>query len=281
LHCTPSGQVLLLPGERSVFELNADRARELAKSRSAAWEAASPDEARKNVRKIAGIRPLAELPELKPRLVGSLKRDGCRIDKLALEAENAPPLPALLFVPPKPAAEAVLYLHGQGKHVDAGPGGPIERLVRQGSLVLAVDLRGIGETAGGPPNELLGAAWKEFYLAYLLGQSMVGLRAEDVLASARFLADYEAGGKRRQVRMLAIGEATVPALHAAALEPQLFKSVQLKDAMKPWTEVANAGKPAGQLSSAIHGALGLYDWPDLRRLCEGVLLDFGRAAQSE
>ena len=40
----------------------------------------------------------------------------------------------------------VLYINGQGKNEDAGPGGPIEKLVKSGRSVLAVDLRGTGET---------------------------------------------------------------------------------------------------------------------------------------
>ena len=274
LQCIPRGQVLLLADERSVYDLNAEREQELAKARGETWKGVAPDEARKQVRKIAAIRPLAELPAAKPRVVGSLERNGYRIDKLLLEAEHVPPLAALLFVPAKPASEAVLYIHGQGKHVDAAPGGPIEQLVRKGSLVLAIDVRGLGEMAGGPPNELLGAAWKEFYLAYLLGQSLVGLRAEDVLSTARFLSSYESGGKPRRVRLVAIGEATVPALHAAALEPQLFAAAHLKDSMQPWAEIARGGEAAGQLTSAVHGALEFYDWPDLRRLCAGAEVTF-------
>ena len=274
LQCTPRGQVLLLADERSVYDLNAEREQVLAKARSAAWKGVAPDGARKQVRKLAAIRPLAEIPVVKPRTVGAIQGDGYRIEKLALEAEHAPPLAALLFVPAKPAAETVLYIHGQGKHVDAAPGGLIERLVLQGSLVLAIDVRGVGETAPSAPNELLGAAWKESYMAYLLGQSLVGLRAEDVLSSARFLASHESGSKPRRVRLAASGEATVPALHAVALEPQLFAAAGLKEAMQSWAEIARGGDPAGQLTSAVHGALAVYDWPDLRRLCAGVEVAF-------
>ena len=75
-------------------------------------------------------------------------------------------MPALEFEPEKPAAgAAVLYVHG-GKATDAGPGGAIEKLVRQGRRVLAVDLRGTGQTKSA-------AAANDVGVAYLLGRAYV------------------------------------------------------------------------------------------------------------
>lgn len=267
LQCTPQGQVLLLPEERSVFDLNSQRAKELAVTRHDTWRKASPDEARQKVRDVIGARPLAKLPPANVRKLGVVEREGYRIEKLTLEVASEAPLPALLFVPQKISGEACLYLHGEGKHVDAGVGGPIERLVHKGSTVLAVDLRGIGETAAGPANELLGADWKEFYLAYLLGQSMVGLRTEDVLIAARFLAERQSGDKPRSVRLAGMGEAALPALHAVALEPSLFAAAELDLNFHTWTNVMSSSEPAGQLIHAVHGVLGVYDLPDLLPLC--------------
>ena len=59
-----------------------------------------------------------------------------------LEPEPGIWLPALAFVPEQAGPEAYLYLHEDGKQTDAAPDGRIEKLVRQRSLVLAVDLRG-------------------------------------------------------------------------------------------------------------------------------------------
>jgi hypothetical protein len=171
-------------------------------------------------------------------------------------------------------------LHGQGKHVGAAPGGPIEQLVRNGSLVLAVDLRGVGETAAGPANALLGADWKEFYLAYLLGQSMVGLRTEDALAAARLLASHDSGGKLRPVRMIGIGDAALPALHAAALEPGLFATVELNGGLESWSEILATTEPAGQLTSAVHDVLRCYDLPDLLPLSRPAKPTSGAGADS-
>ena len=91
------------------------------------------------------------------------------------------------------------------------PGGPIERLVRQGHLVLAVDLRGIGETVSGKPSSrgiayYVGSDWKDLYLAYLLGTSYLAMRAEDTLVCARFLQSYRAVKRPNRVHVTAVGQ---------------------------------------------------------------------------
>src|SRR5262249_16599699 len=97
--CTPEGQVLLLPGERSVFQLNQEREATLAPRRGKLWTKAPPGQALPAVRDVTGIRPLAKLPEPKVETVGRIHRDGYRIDKLVLMPEPGILLPALAFVP--------------------------------------------------------------------------------------------------------------------------------------------------------------------------------------
>jgi len=177
VRCTPRGQVMLLPDARSAFDLNVDEDERLAPQRAALWKN-NRDEALSHVRRLAGIRPLTDLPQREVQHVGEVKRDGYQIEKLILHPEADIRLPALVFVPNEPRGEAVLYLHGEGKQADAGTGGPIEQLVRDGHVVLAVDLRGLGETqrtGGGNLGRLFGD-WQTNLLAYLMAKPVVGMR---------------------------------------------------------------------------------------------------------
>jgi hypothetical protein len=56
---------------------------------------------------------------------------------------------------------------------------------------------------------------------------------------------------------------TVPALHAAALEPELFLSVNLIRGIVTWSDVIEARVLKGQLMNTVHGALEVYDLLDL------------------
>ena len=171
------------------------------------------------------------------------------------------------------AGRVVLYVHESGKAADAGPGGPIEKLAQAGDTVLAVDLRGTGQTQharpekpGSPPP----IDGKSVDLAYLLGRSYVAARAEDILVCARYQTPEvsktsEVLGPRARIHLVAVGNVGVAALHAAALEPGLFQSVKLSRTLTSWSDVIHSRLSRDQSVNAVHGALAHYDLPDLRR----------------
>ncbi|MCJ7676019.1 MAG: alpha/beta hydrolase family protein [Sedimentisphaerales bacterium] len=252
IQCTPQGQVMLLEAARSSYDLNRDFERELAERRRNLWKNREQKELLHKVREMAGIHKLAELPEPTVEQLGVIQRDGYQIEKVILEPEEGIYLPALLFVPELTSPQGtVLYVHENGKSADASPGGPIEELVKSGRLVLAVDLRGTGETHNSDA--------KDAFTAYLLGRSYVGMRAEDILVCARFLQQKQ----KKPADLIAVGHVGIPALHAAALEPDLFASVRLVRALTCWSKIIESGVSGNQMVNTVHGALTLYDLPDL------------------
>lgn len=256
--CSPQGQVMLMPGERSCFDLNTELEAKLAAQRRELWQDKAA--ALTKVRELAGVRRLADLPEPKQRKVGVVERDACKVEKLIIEPEPGIELPALLFTPAKPRGYAVLYLHGEGKQAGATE---IQQLAAKGHTVLAVDLRGMGETQNRGRKwygQAFGPEASESFLAYLLGKSLTGLWTEDALVCARFLVSRASG----KVRIVGVGQAGIPALHAAALEPELFASVTLRRTVSSWAGVVGTPAAPAELSTAVHGALTSYDLPDLQ-----------------
>ncbi len=275
LRCTPRGQVMLMDGAKSVYDLDAQREMQLAEHRKKLWADTPAAELRDRIRRIAGIRKLTELPEPKIRQAGAVKHNGWAVEKLIILPEPGIFLPALRFAPAQASTgPVVLYLHETGLAADAAVGGPIEKLLQAGRTVLAVSLRGTGQTrqtAQGKFGGDLGQDWADVYKAYLLGRSYVGMRSEDVLVCARYAAGPGGGGK---VELVAVGNVGVPALHAAAMEPQLFASVRLSRTLASWSSVARARQTQNQLVNAVHGALETYDLPDLAgMLGEKLTLD--------
>ena len=62
-----------------------------------------------------------------------------------------------------------------------------------------------------------------------------------------------------------LATAAIAALHAAALEPDLFTTVTLRGMPTSWSDVVKQKAPRGQFEWTVHGALKDYDLPDLVR----------------
>lgn len=264
--CTPRGKVMLLEGARSVYDLNMELEAKLVQDRKRFWQKTEKAKALDEVRRITGIRKLADLPQLASEKVGEVRRDGYRIDKLLLQPATGIAIPALLFVPDNSQRDVYLYLNAEGKQADAATSGPIEKLVAKGHIVLAPDLSGIGETTPTGKHSYaryLPLDWRESTIAYLLGTSLLAIRAEEIQLCARFVSSFEANGSPRPVHLVSVGRTGPPALHAAALEPDLFASVTLRNSLFSWADVVRTPQSKNQFVNLVHGALRVYDLPDL------------------
>ncbi|MDY0168191.1 MAG: acetylxylan esterase [Thermoguttaceae bacterium] len=263
LQVTEPGQVVADFRGRTVWDLSLDRAKELAADREAFWRDHSKEECLAEVRRLAGIREITEKPVAKS--LGIVEREGYTIEKLRIEREGEPPVPGLLFLPAAREGKlpAVLYVDGRGKQQASAPGGPIEELVREGRAVLAIDVRGTGETAIAKPRQYRGNEYKVTYLGIHLGRPLPGQRAEDVLAALEVLVHREEVAPR-QIRLVGIECGGPVALHAAALDPRLAEVV-IEEAIESWMDVVATPLARAQLEQIVPNALTRYDLPDLIR----------------
>ncbi len=272
LQCTPRGQVMLIEGARSVYDVNAEQARKLTAIRKQLWQKSSKQQLRNKIRELAGVRPLQELPRPRIEKGVTIKRVGYDIEKIIIYPEEGIALGALRFVPAAVSDKPpVLYLHQQGKHTDAQPAGAIEQLVGAGHIVLSVDLRGSGETQQ-KGQDYFSPEWggdgRDLTYAYLFGISYVGMRTEDVLNCARYLQEQEKN-VTAGIKMVSVGNPSVAALHAVALEPKLFSNVSINNMVTSWTDIVGTDFTTNQMVSTIYAGLYVYDLPELAELAAG------------
>lgn len=268
LQCTPTGQVLRIEGARSVFDLNIEEESRLRAQRQKQWNDNDDRTMLAKVRRVAGIPSLADIPALRSETLGRIEREGYVIEKLALHREVGVVLPSLLFKPENATGQLYLYLDGNGMQPDSQPGGPVDRLAMAGHTVMMMDIRGCGETQAVPWRygrdvKIMGPNGPDVIVAYMLGQSFLGMRTADILAGARFLRESSASPQTDQLHLIAIGEAGPPALHAVALERDLFTTLTLRRSLRSWADVIHTQATVNQLINVVHGALRAYDLPDL------------------
>lgn len=267
LYCTPDGQVLLMPEEKSIFEVNADTERQLRIARSQKWQSLGADEKRSLIQQTIGTHDSPHENQ-KCTTVDTIQRDGYSIKKLKLTGtEGQLTLPGLLFVPEAISKPPVLLLDGNRMQTEAGPGGLCERFVKNGHVVLSAELSGIGETETGHHKRdygrgKFGRDVQEIFLAYLIGKSFVGMRTDDVIRWSAWLANYRSDDPQ-PVELVATGEACIPALHASVINPDRFSKVRLKNMIQSWGDLVAATENRDQLVNTVHGVLRYYDLPDL------------------
>ncbi len=277
LQCTRTGQVLEDLKGQSVFDLNAERAQELARQRAKSQAEPNREDLLKEVRRRIGwATPQRDasgrsITATRTRGLGQVdvQRPGYVIHNFAFETDPGILVPALHFEPAKKPAKPlplVIYLHGAGKAADAGPGGPIEQIVQTGQAVLALDLRGMGETAPGTaatkrPN-YFGVDSKEAFLALHLQRPLLGQRVQDVmLILLRMMQDVEEGTSL-EFHLVGVGAAAPVALHVAALTTMITR-VTLERPVISWSAVVQTPISSNQLTNVVPGALEVYDLPDL------------------
>jgi len=272
LQVTRTGQVLRdFEGEATVPALNLSRARRLASARRRFWREHSSQECLAEVRRLIGCR--RELAKPTVAQVGEpVRREGYRIEKFVIRRADEVPVPALLFVPggAEGRLPATLYVDGRGKAADAGPDGPMAALARQGRVVMAIDVRGTGETTDAWQLRARkrpvypGDEYRSAMISMHIGRSLLGQRVEDVLAALDVLA-ARADVDPRRIGLVGVGRAGPVALHAAALDGRVAE-VELRRSIASWIDDVVA-KPLGEnlIAHVVPAALETYDLPDLVR----------------
>ena len=268
---TRTGQVVRdFDDEVHVGQWNLRRAKSLAAEREAFRAAHDDSRFREAVRRLICLRD--DRPEPRVETVGTIQRDGYYIEKLVLRVEGEVPVPALVFVPNKTdgALPAVLYVDARGKAADAAVGGPIERLVDEGRVVMSIDVRGFGETADrGSSGKYHNDEFRVAMLALHVGRPLLGQRVEDAIGALGVLAGRIEVDARR-IDLVGIGRAGPVALHAAALDSRVA-TVEVRDSIGSWVDDVVARPLAPNLlGHAVPGALLAYDLPDLAAMLSEV-----------
>lgn len=182
---------------------------------------------------------------------GRYQRDGYSVEMYALNGEGNYIIPLLIFVPKTGSKfSSVIYINPNGKTADASVGGRIEQLVKKGYLIAAPDVIGTGETAGSGN------------VAMLIGRSIVGVQAGDIIRVANFLksrTDIDSN----KIGAIAFDEMCPTLLHAAAFDKSINSISLIGSLISYRSIVMNKFYYTGFSKYSVAGALTAYDLPDL------------------
>ncbi len=269
IRVTESGQVVTdFASEVSVADLNLEEANRLARSRTQFWQKHSPKECSDKIKKLIGLPCKIEVPEKKTVCITEYRQK--TIEKLVLTRSGNIPIPGLLFqrsTNEPHLGQSVIYVHHRGKQIEAD--GEIEELLDNARLVLAIDVRGIGEMRDKGSNAKYHSHdHRTSTVAIHIGRPLLGQRVEDILTTVEYLRSQmvEEGINPHVSPVHLIGTAAMTplVLHAAALDLGI-NTVELRYPMvKSWISDLVAKPLQKEMAGlVVPSALKMYDLPDL------------------
>jgi hypothetical protein len=214
---TKTGQISTSLGGEMIFDVQKNETAaliaELERSRKDVGTQLS--EVKDNAPVICGYRKPSEKQQ--SFINGRYQREGYTVAKYAIRGEGDCAIPILLFVPDDSQVKhrAIVYLHPQGKINEANPGGEIEKLVKKGFVVAAADVLGVGETFNNASADLAPG-----YTAVMIGRSIVGIQAGDIVRIVNFLKGRDEVDET-QIGAIGIREMCLPLIHAAAFDESI------------------------------------------------------------
>lgn len=198
-----------------------------------------------------------------PVFTGRFQKEGYAIEKYFLQGEGDYVIPYVLLRPDHPNQKALLYLDPSGKQTELKDGGELVWLVKKGFTVLAPDLIGLGEMGPGVfrgDSYIKGVSYNVWFASMLVGRSIVGTRASDVVRLAWLL---KKDNPVREVYALAKKELSPVLLHAAAFDTSINRIALVEPYTSYRTIVMQRYYYPGFVHSTVPAALTAYDLPDL------------------
>ena len=263
MQVTGTGQVSTSLGGETVFSLNQKESEKLINDLQVSRNNLSLHLTKivKAAKELSGYREPSEIHQ--PVFSGRIQRGGYAIEKYFVKGEGNYMIPYLLIIPESSIKKAVIYLHPSGKSAETQPGGEIERFIKNGFIVLTPDLIGTGEMG---PGIFKGDAYidsvshNRWYESILIGRSIVGIRAGDVVRLVRLLKKSYAV---TNIYGFAKKEMAPVLLHAASFDSTLSKIALMEPYCSYRSIVMNRFYKSSFIYSTVPGALHSYDLPDL------------------
>jgi hypothetical protein len=219
------------------------------------------------VRDIERVLALDRPPTVPLSELGRVPSEGAEIIAVEMPTARGIWAPAFIFAPRGAAAgkPVLVLVEPRGRVAHWREGELSLQLAAAGIPVCALDVRGTGDVwpevgRGNRFYTIPHSAEEEYaWASLILGKPLVGQRVTDILAFVRALDSMDATRGRRVV-LAALGQLTVPALFAAALE-QRIDTVYLAGGLVSFRSVLDTDEYKHPTANFLPNLLRITDLP--------------------
>lgn len=213
----------------------------------------------------------SEIP-LAPRILVTTPRRDYSVEKLEFLSEPGIYIPTWVFVPARKASHypAWLMFNDAGKQAEGMEFGLYERLAQAGQMVIACDVRGIGETK--PPHSPAGDWPGDFrqlfdvetaitYMTWYADESLFGMRVKDVIRGVTYARSRPEVDKER-LRVAGKGAGALWVLFAAVLDNRI-SDLTLENGLLSYRTLARVDRYTHSAGIFVLNILKYFDLPEL------------------
>lgn len=245
LRCTPDGSLRYSGKGKTIFDLIRHAQASLPQTHAPLETGVDLSEFQKRTR--TEIREQLHIRKLhyalNVRRLVTTPREGYQIEKIQFISEpgvyvpvwvfvpnssnrTTGKIPTILYVSDKPMSE--IGMEFAGEEGSSLTHGVLDTLAREGNIVAAVSVRGIGETQ--PPHpasksceefrQLFDLETAMTYMTWFMNRSLLGMRIEDVIRSIDYVSNRDDVDLTR-LHAIGTGMGAMWCLYAAALDPRI------------------------------------------------------------
>ena len=272
LYCTPDGSIRYSRQGQTIFSLI------LKKQATLPPEQPAPENSDEiaSYRDALGkqIREIIRYPQSKqafdPRPDETTPRKGYKIEKLEFLSESGIYIPAWVYAPNSGLRNqtAILYVSDASRVADGMEFGILEQLTLKGHRVVAVSVRGVGDTK--PPHgtdehgefgQVDNPECAITYMAWEINQDLFGMRVFDVVRSVDYVLsrpDVDQSG----LVVIGKGAGALWSLYAAALDSRIHALV-MDDGLLSYRALTSVDRYLTESSLFIRDVLKSFDLPQV------------------
>jgi cephalosporin-C deacetylase-like acetyl esterase len=266
LLCTPTGQVSTSLGGETIHSINKKRGNTMLPAKRPLAGGADLErlQARlsEDVRSTAVVSAMPAATALEATVLKSEERENYRLQTVSIERTGGVSLSGVVAIPEGSGRRrTVLMLYPADGGRALRPGGDVDRLARAGRVVFVLDSRPNPAGSEEIKATLLGSFYLLSVRANIVGQTLLGMRSDDVIDSVNWLCS------RPDVDSSAItaygeGPLGVALLHAAALDSRIGQVV-VENTLAAYRLIIDQPVHKGSSEVVIPGVLRRYDISDL------------------
>ncbi len=266
--CTKSGQVNTEYADAVSSMADCEQAMDKLADKRKAFCAQPIETIRQQIKELLNISNTSS--DIETMNTGNKQLRDEREERYQITRSNEYPIPVIVRIPDNCKADAPVIIHLS----DRGKAFWLSEQDRQdntsdGSIHVAADLRGLGESAD-LFDKNYSKYWNDEYrcavVALHTGRPLLGQRITDILT----LIDFCCHNKTLQghpIRLVADGESALAAMHATLLDPQIEQAT-LYNVLRSWRSYISNPIQHNMMPNVVPGVLAYYDIPDLLKLAK-------------